>query len=356
MPTSSLEYLTHFDHLMLRPFLQKILNPQAFIASYSLMRPWYLKKLAQVRLENARIEKKVKVVGINFANDLGHAAGLDKDGALLEWSYLLGAGFSVVGTVLSDTHTGNQFSFCGKKTNVWTPLPKSNSSINSLGLPSLGIDPVVENIKKFKNKYPQVCFPIGVSLMGHPLHAEEQKIQGILKCVEKLNPLVDFFEINESCPNVQKKTDGVSERIKEIRKATSKPIFVKLGDAGDVTYTVQTFTELNVNGLVFLNTQKRYADFNLDPADQKIFHYYTQKYQGGLGGKVIYSYSLQQLQKVRDEIIKQKSPLILIHVGGIQNKADVLESRKIAPLREWYTGLLQNMGEKKWRDIYREII
>ena len=84
-------------------------------------------------------------MGLSFRNDLGNAAGLDKDGSLLEFSYELGAGYTVVGTVLSEPHTGNVFRFLGGlwEGNAWTPLPHSGAALNSLGLPSRGVDAAV---------------------------------------------------------------------------------------------------------------------------------------------------------------------------------------------------------------------
>jgi dihydroorotate dehydrogenase len=140
-------------------------------------------------------------MGLSFRNDLGNAAGLDKDGSLLDFNYSLGAGFAVVGTVLSEPHTGNVFSFFGGlwKGNVWTPLPLSGAALNSLGLPSKGVDVALENIASFRSRNgvpPQspdrrasggakgatsssaampsaAAFPIGVSIMGHPAHATD---------------------------------------------------------------------------------------------------------------------------------------------------------------------------------------
>ena len=75
----------------------------------------------------------MRAMGLTFRNDLGNAAGLDKDGSLLDFNYALGAGFTVVGTVLSEGHTGNVFSFFGGlwKGNVWTPLWKAGADAES---------------------------------------------------------------------------------------------------------------------------------------------------------------------------------------------------------------------------------
>merc|ERR1719382_1012552 len=88
----------------------------------------------------AEFPSPTTVLGLRFRGDLGNSAGLDKDATLLDFSFDLGAGFAVVGTVLSEPHTGNLFPMWGGllSGNAWTPLADS--------------------------------FPIGVSIMGHPLH------------------------------------------------------------------------------------------------------------------------------------------------------------------------------------------
>merc|ERR1719491_2802992 len=153
------------------------------------------------------------VLGLQFRGDLGNSAGLDKEGALLDFDYDLGAGFAVVGTVLSAPHTGNLFPMWGglMNSNAWTPLPFSGGALNSLGLPAHGVDVAVQNIEAFRKSRgipPQVCgaaqlpcskrFPVGVSIMGHPKQEGQQKLEGVLECVRKVIPVADFIEINES--------------------------------------------------------------------------------------------------------------------------------------------------------------
>ena len=104
-------------------------------------------------------------MGLAFRNDLGNSAGLDKDGSLLELSYALGAGFTVVGTVLSEAHTGNVFSFLGGvwSGNAWTPLPLSGAALNSLGLPSKGVVPDFDRTPMSPTYTPMLpgCGPMG---------------------------------------------------------------------------------------------------------------------------------------------------------------------------------------------------
>ena len=130
----------------LRPTLAATLPAEAFICLYSATRTPFAKAMGATAGTKpasppAVSAESVRVMGLSFRNDLGNAAGLDKDGSLLEFNYAIGAGYTVVGTVLSEPHTGNIFSFIGGlwKGNAWTPLPLSGGALNSLGLPSQGV-------------------------------------------------------------------------------------------------------------------------------------------------------------------------------------------------------------------------
>ena len=352
--------LARIEH-KLRPFMARSMSPKFFMELYSANRRHFIKALAKaLRNPIKSTQAPVKVCGVKFRNDLGNAAGLDKDGSLLEFNYCIGAGFAVVGTVLNKPHTGNIVKIRGKKHNPWVPLPHSHSALNSLGLPSLGIDASLKNIAEFREKYPDKDFPIGLSIMGHPLQEGQEKLDGILECVEKSVGKVEFIEINESCPNVKHKSDdGLEERLKAVSAIKKKtPIFVKLGSLGDANKTVNMMDKCNIDGLVLLNTQKDYPKYRpqLSKEDHKIFDFYTENFQGGLSGEIIRETSFDAVKGASKAIKKAKSKLQLVHVGGINYPKDIEESRKYAPLREWYTGLMEHVCTKKLNSVYKEIL
>ena len=285
-----------------RAVLARVLPPQLFVFIYSASRSLYLKALGGGRFgPHDGCYHKTKAMGLVFRNDLANAAGLDKDASLLEFAYRLGAGYAVVGTVLSEPHEGNVFGMLGGlwSCNAWTPLPVSGAALNSLGLPSKGVDAALANIAAFRERHgiaPQhpssrnrgagrngsEDFPIGVSIMGHPAHGADagKKLQGVLDCVRKSLPLADFIEINESCPNVDHGSGGggggcdhggdddgahgqdeeLAARLRAIvgvRDAAAAgdgrrvPLLVKLGDLGaSAGATVRFLASLGVDGLV----------------------------------------------------------------------------------------------------------
>src|SRR3989344_963956 len=339
----------------LRSRLSLVLTPSLFTLLYSAVRHPMLLALARDRTSVDAPRYPVEFAGLRFRNDLGNAAGFDKDGTLLGFNYRIGAGFAIVGTVLIEQHTGNRFS-SRVSYNPWTPLPYSQGAINSLGLPNVGVDVVMKNILNFRNEHNPVDFPIGVSIMGHPAQHGEKKLEGTIECLRRVLPVADFVEINESCPNVHgHEVDDVDSRLAtlvvvrdehHLKTGRRVPLFVKLAGFGDAAHTVRVMTALGIDGLVGVNTQKNYADLVVHPKDRALFDYYTRTHGGGVSGQPIAHYALAQIELAAREIVAQKSHLKLIHVGGIRSRADMSKSRTIGDsvvLREWYTGMMEEM-------------
>ena len=345
----------------LRPLLARVVPPSLFMKTYSAGRGGFIKKLAKELIEAQSGDyRSTKVAGLTFRNDLGNAAGLDKDGSLLDFNHRLGAGFTVLGTVLNKPHTGNLFKAFGGEHNPWTPLPNSRSALNSLGLPSKGIDSLIDTVKEFQDRVQPKNFPIGISTMGHPTQSGQEKIDGVLECVKKSMGTVDFIEINESCPNVKgHDSAAMIARVKAVMDVAGDelPIFIKLGNLAHAEETLCGFAELGVAGVVLLNTQKNYPLYEpkLNPADKKIFKFYTEKFEGGLSGEIIRDTSFDAVKLAKSIIDKETLKLELIHVGGIGNSADVAESREYAALREWYSLFMERLFEWPLKDIYSKM-
>lgn len=364
------ESLSHLDGRV-RPSLAKVIPASSFVAMYSLARSPMLRILARERPTLEVPSFPVEFGDLHFRNDLGNAAGYDKDGELLPLNYLMGAGFAVVGTVLVSPNDGNYLS-SSLKVNPWTPLPASHGAINSLGLPSKGVDDVVRNVYRFREGYQPEGFPIGASIMGHPKQEGEEKLEGMVECLKRLLPYVDFVEINESCPNVHHSDDGdtleyrmgklVSTRdayqSESGRKVT---LLVKLGSFGDPEHTVRFMTGMNVDGLVGLNTQKNYEELRkrVSEKDHRLFDHYIRIHKGGVSGEPIRDFSYEQVRATAEEIRRQDSQLKLIHVGGIRSYKDMERSRGIGEpviLREWYTGMMEVMATTPFNQVYREVV
>ena len=89
--------LMRFD-AKLRPLLSQNLPAWAFVRAYSISRNPMLHFLSNERPPVDAPLFPVEFNGLTFRNDLGNAAGYDKNGDLLPLNYFMGAGFGVVGT------------------------------------------------------------------------------------------------------------------------------------------------------------------------------------------------------------------------------------------------------------------
>ncbi|MEX1158548.1 MAG: quinone-dependent dihydroorotate dehydrogenase, partial [Thermomicrobiales bacterium] len=74
---------------------------------------------------------RLRVWDLPFANPLGVAAGLDKDGDAVEALHALGFGHVEVGTITLRPQPGND------RPRIWR-VPKQSAVINAMGFPSSG--------------------------------------------------------------------------------------------------------------------------------------------------------------------------------------------------------------------------
>src|SRR5690554_3827164 len=87
----------------------------------------------------------VNVMGIEFPNPVGLAAGLDKNGDAIRGLSDLGFGFVEIGTVTPRPQPGNP------KPRIFR-IPERKAIINRMGFNNKGVDYLVEQVKKAKYK------------------------------------------------------------------------------------------------------------------------------------------------------------------------------------------------------------
>ena len=87
----------------------------------------------------------VRVMGLDFPNPVGLAAGLDKDGEHIDGLFALGFGFIEVGAVTPRPQAGNPAPRLFR-------LPEAEALINRLGFNSRGVDAFVENIRRSRHR------------------------------------------------------------------------------------------------------------------------------------------------------------------------------------------------------------
>jgi dihydroorotate dehydrogenase len=95
---------------------------------------------AKLHLPAVPLGKGTRCFGLDFANRVGLAAGLDKDGRAIDGLGALGFGFLELGTVTPRPQAGNP------QPRVFR-LPATEALINRMGFPNAGVQHLIERIK-----------------------------------------------------------------------------------------------------------------------------------------------------------------------------------------------------------------
>ncbi len=130
-----------------------------------------------------------RVMGLEFANPVGLAAGLDKDGEHIDALGRLGFGFIEVGTVTPRPQPGNP------RPRLFR-LPEAQALINRMGFNNQGIEPLVQRLRR--SRYLGV---IGVNIGKHRDTPPERAHEDYLFCLERAYPHACYIAVNISSPN-----------------------------------------------------------------------------------------------------------------------------------------------------------
>ncbi len=193
---------------------------------------------------------------------------------------------------------------------VWeTP----SGMMNSVGLENPGVKGFIENEMKFFGKLDLVRI---VNLGGGCL---EDYVEGV-KLLN--NQDVDIIELNISCPNVKEggvafgiKSSVAREVIREVRKATSLPLIIKLSpNAEDIVEMAKVCEEEGADGISLVNTFKAMA-IDIDKRKPVFDNIYA-----GLSGPAIKPMALRMVHEVSKNV-----NIPVIGMGGITNARDAIE-------------------------------
>lgn len=278
--------------------------------------------------------KPVKVMGIDFPNPLGLAAGLDKNGECINAFAAMGFGFIEVGTVTPRPQPGND------KPRLFR-LPNANAIINRMGFNNKGVDYLVSQVRaaKFKGV-------LGINIGKNKNTPEENAKDDYIHCMRKVYDFATYITVNISSPNTPglralQYGDALNELLSALKieqKSLAKqygkyvPIAVKI--APDLTkeevYSIaQCLIDNDIDGVIATNTTlSREGVEQLEHGDE----------QGGLSGAPVKDKSttvIHMLAKALD------NKLPIIGVGGIASSTDANEKLAAgASLVQIYTGFI----------------
>ena len=278
--------------------------------------------------------KPVRVMGIDFPNAVGLAAGLDKDGAHIDALAALGFGFVEIGTVTPRPQPGNPQPRLFR-------LPAAEAIINRMGFNNLGVDHLVNNVAAsgFKGV-------LGINIGKNKDTPNERAVDDYLACLDKVYAHASYVTVNISSPNTQnlrelQKDEALDALLSAIKLRQSElaqqhgkyvPIALKIAPDLDDTQIAAIAALLmmhRIDGVIATNTTlARDAVAGLPNADET----------GGLSGAPVRAASTHVIRALAHHL---GGEVPIVGVGGILSGADAQEKIAAgAALVQLYSGLI----------------
>jgi dihydroorotate dehydrogenase len=277
--------------------------------------------------------RPVSLMGLDFTNSVGLAAGLDKNGQYIDALGSLGFGFIEVGTVTPRAQPGNirpRLFRC----------PEQGAIINRMGFNNEGVDNLVQNVSR--SGYAGV---IGINIGKNLDTPVEQAASDYLACFQRVYPVADYVTANLSSPNTPglrnlQQGDTLRELVGELINAREQlqvthgkyvPLLIKIApdmteeDAGEI---VDILVNAGVDGLIATNTTIDKSSIPLPLKEEA----------GGLSGQPLFRRSTRMLEHLSSQV---DGRLCLVGVGGIDSESTAVDKFDAgADLIQLYTGLI----------------
>ena len=326
---------------VLRPFLFK-LDPETThdLAIKSLKFNYLPRKMFEVEDEQIL---NIELLGKNFPNPIGLAAGFDKSGEVYNSLLKFGFGFIEIGTVTPLKQFGNP------KPRIFR-LEDDSALINRLGFNNDGIEIIKNRIKSEKKKG-----VVGINI-GPNKNTKDQKNDFCIG-LKNFFDIADYITVNISSPN----TGGLrdfhdQEKLEDLLLALNKiksenkiniPLLLKISpDIKDnqISEIAVSAIKNDISGIILTNTTNSNKDKLISD---------FKKEEGGLSGKPLQQISTNMIKKFYKQL---NGKIPIIGVGGVNSGKSAYE--KIiagASLLQLYTGLVYK-GPSIVKNIKKELI
>ena len=278
------------------------------------------------------------VMGVQFPNPVGLAAGLDKDGAYIDGLASLGFGSIEIGTVTPRAQPGNPLPRMFR-------LPKAEAIINRMGFNNGGVDAFVRNVQSSRF-YQEKQGVLGLNIGKNADTPIERAAEDYLHCLEKVYPYASYVTVNISSPNTKnlrqlQGADELDNLLAQLKTAQQKladqhkryvPVALKIApdiDAEQIKTIAEALLRHRIDGVIATNTTiTRDAVKGLPHAEEA----------GGLSGKPVFELSNRVIRALKAELGNE---LPIIGVGGIFSGEDATTKiREGASLIQLYSGLI----------------
>lgn len=278
----------------------------------------------------------INIMGLNFPNRIGLAAGLDKSGQCINGFGSMGFGFVEVGTITPKPQSGNP------KPRLFR-LKEHNAIINRMGFNNPGIENAIDNIIKSSKGYSGI---VGVNIGKNKITPNAEALDDYMKGLRSFYNIADYIAVNVSSPNtsglrelqspeyarklispLMKERDLLSHQYEKI-----VPIAVKLDpdmQRDQIMALAELFLELKIDAVIATNTTV---------SRDKVHNHNLSQELGGLSGKPLHSQSNDAIHNFKNSL---NDEIPIIGVGGILSKKDAEEKIEAgAKLLQIYTGLI----------------
>ena len=303
-------------------------------------------KLGIIKKKKKFNNLQIKLLNKTINNPLGIAAGFDKNAEAVEGCFGLGFGFIEVGTVTPMPQFGNP------KPRVFK-IPEYNAIIQRLGFNNLGVENLIDNLKKIDVSSKGL---LGINI-GRNKNSPDL-ISDYLNLYEIVKNYADYITINISSPNTPNLRDlenknQIGKLINKLSKIKKKKnTFIKLSpEISDENLEYICNVSMNeefISGIILTNTTISREMLYKKPMNDS----WKIKEIGGLSGPPLKNLTNSIIKKAY-EICKGK--IKIIGVGGISNGKDAFEKISIgANALQLYTSLVYK-GPNVVNDILEDL-
>jgi dihydroorotate dehydrogenase len=272
--------------------------------------------------------------GLPFANPLGAAAGLDKNGVAVAPLLALGFGHVEVGTVTLRPQPGND------APRLWR-VPEEQAVINALGFPSAGAASVRNRLA---GQRPGGI--VGINIGKNRDIPAGEAAAAYADLTRAVGDIGMYITVNVSSPNtpglrslqmagelqaILKAVNDANNETAIVRKQLPKPVLVKIApdlSKEEIVAVAEAAEAGGASGIIATNTTTSRAGIPEKYADLP----------GGLSGPPLKEQANAVMRTLYATVGKR---LTIIGVGGISNATDVIERMRAgASLVQLYTAFI----------------
>jgi len=280
------------------------------------------------------VNQPVRVMGLDFQNPLGLAAGLDKNGDYIDALAALGFGFIEIGTVTPRPQPGNP------KPRLFR-LPEHQAIINRMGFNNFGIEHLLQQVE-----HRQYRGILGINIGKNADTPLENATEDYLIGLRKSYQAASYVTINISSPNTKnlrqlQQGDEIKHLLSALKQEQRKlhseygkytPIAVKIAPdltAEEVRHIADLLLTFEIDAVIATNTTIARDKVKDHPLGQET---------GGLSGAPVRESSTFVVKTLATEL---NGKLPIIAAGGILSGLDAKEKMDAgASLVQIYSGLI----------------